>query len=447
MSRKTSFAGRLFLSYNGFMNICEDTLDFIDRSPSCFHVVENLKKVLLTEGFIWLKEDEKWDLKAGGKYFVVRNGSSIISFVMPEGKFSGFYITASHSDSPSFKLKENPELPGTGAVRLNVEKYGGMLMNPWFDRPLSLAGRVVCSEEKNGSMEFTQKLVNFDRNLVMIPNLAIHMKRDANEGHKIDVQGEMMPVVSLDKNFSFKDLISRETGIDSEKILSWDLFLYNRDKGCVWGAENEFISSPKLDDLECVYTTFKGFLAGKNPEKVLVHAVFDNEEVGSQSRQGAGSTLLKDVLLRINGCAGGSAEDFNIAVAGSFLVSADNAHGVHPSYVSSADPVNRPVLNGGPVIKFNASQKYTSDSLSGSIFKKICQKAGVPCQVFTNNSNVAGGSTLGNISTSQVSVLSVDIGIAQWAMHSPNESAGSKDPELMVKAIKEFYCSKIEVKG
>lgn len=434
------------MSYNEFMNICEETLDFINKSPSCFHAVENLKNVLLENGFEQLKEDEKWKVKAGGKYFVVRNGSSIISFVMPKKKFTGFLISASHSDSPSFKIKENPELNGIGAVRLNVEKYGGMLMNPWFDRPLSIAGRVVVSSEKKDRLEFKQKLVNFDRNLVMIPNLAIHMKRDANDGHKIDVQSEMMPVVSLNKDFDFKKLLCKEAGIEEEKLLSYDLFLYNRDKGCLWGAENEFISCPKLDDLECVYTTFKGFLAGKNAEKVLVHAVFDNEEVGSQSRQGAGSTFLKDVLLRINGCAGRNAEDFNIAVAGSFLVSADNAHAVHPSYVGSADPVNRPVVNGGPVIKFNASQKYTSDSLSGSVFKKICEKAGVPYQVFTNNSNVAGGSTLGNISTGQVSVLSVDIGIAQWAMHSPNESGGAKDPELMVKAMTEFYCSKIDVR-
>lgn len=427
--------------YNDFMNICEETLDFINRSPSCFHVVDNLKQQLLEKDFTELKEDEKWKVKAGGKYFVVRNGSSIISFVMPKKKFSGFLICASHSDSPSFKIKENPELPGVGAVRLNVEKYGGMLMNPWFDRPLSIAGRVVVSSEKKDKLEFKQKLVNFDRDLVMIPNLAIHMKRDANDGHKIDVQGEMMPVVSMNKDFSFKKLLSEETGVEEEKLLSWDLFLYNRDKGCVWGAEKEFISSPKLDDLECVYTTFRGFLGAKNTEKVMVHAVFDNEEVGSQSRQGAASTLLKDVLKRINLGSGRNDEDFNIAVAGSFLVSADNAHAVHPSYAGAADPVNRPLVNGGPVIKFNASQKYTSDSLSASVFKKICEKAGVPYQVFTNNSNVAGGSTLGNISTGQVSVLSVDIGIAQWAMHSPNESAGSKDPEMMVKAMKEFYGS------
>lgn len=434
------------MSYNLIMKICEETLDFINKSPSSFHVVENLKTQLCEKGFEPLREDEKWKIKAGGKYFVVRNGSSIISFVIPKKKFNGFLISASHSDSPCFKIKENPELCGCGAVRLNVEKYGGLLMNPWFDRPLSIAGRIVTSSEKKGTLEIKQKLVNFPRNLLMISSLAIHMKRDANDGHKIDVQGEMMPVISLDKDFKLKKLIAQETGIDEEKILSWDLFLYNRDKGTFWGSENEFISSPRLDDLECVYTTFKGFLEGRNSEKVLVHAVFDNEEVGSQSRQGADSTFLKDVLRRINESAGKSPEDFNIAIARSFLVSADNAHANHPSYSNVQDPVNHPSVNGGPVIKFNASQKYTSDSLSAGIFKKICEKAGVPFQVFTNNSNIQGGSTLGNISNSQVSLLSVDIGIAQWAMHSPNESAGAKDPELMVRAMKEFYCSNFEIK-
>lgn len=425
-------------------NTTDSLLDFIQNSPSCFHAVENIKNILLEKGFCQLFENEKWQLKKGGKYFVTRNGSSIISFAVPENNFRGFLISAAHSDSPSFKVKENPEMNSCGFVRLNVEKYGGMLMTPWFDRPLSLAGRISFNSEKDG-ISIEQRLVNFDKNLLLIPNLAIHMNRDANDGHKIDVQKEMMPVVSTKKDFSLINELSARTGIKAKDILSYDLFLYNRDKGSYWGANNEFISSPKLDDLECVWSTFEGFLAAENSENVIVHCVFDNEEVGSQSRQGAGSTFMYDVLKRINSGCGRSEEEYFMAIADSFLVSADNAHSVHPNYTSAADPVNQPVVNGGPVIKLNASQKYTSDSLSGAVFKKICEKAGVPCQIFTNNSNIAGGSTLGNISTGQVSVLSVDIGLAQWAMHSPNESAGADDPEYMIKALKEFYCSSIKV--
>ena len=359
-------------------------------------------------------------------------------------------MTASHSDSPSFKIKENPELKSEGIVSLNVEKYGGMLINPWFDRALSIAGRLIVSE-KGRDFSFKSILVNFDRDLLMIPNLAIHMNRDANDGHKVDVQQEIRPIISSNEDFSFKKLLAKEAGVKEEEILSYDLYLYNRDKGSFWGEKKEFISSPKLDDLECAYTTLQGFLkavkeeSGDGGRSVLIHAVFDNEEVGSQSRQGAASTFLYDTLHRINESFGRSEQEYLAALAKSFLVSADNAHAVHTNYVSKADPVNKPRVNEGIVIKFNAAQKYTSDGVSAGVFKKICEKAKVPYQIFTNNSNIAGGSTLGNISNSQVSVLSVDIGLAQWAMHSPNESAGAKDVEYMEKAIAQFYKSEIQV--
>lgn len=424
-------------------NLTNEMLDFINKSHSCFHTIENLKNSLLEKGFNQLSEKENWKLNRGEKYFVIRNGSSIISFVLPENDYKGFYITASHSDSPSFKIKENPEMFSCGITKLNVEKYGGMLINPWFDRPLSFAGRVTFSANENGKVEIKQKLVDIDKNLLMIPNLAIHMNRDANEGHKIDVQNELMPLISSKKDFKLIKLLAEQCSVKEDQILSYDLFLYNRDKGTFWGNEDEFISSPKLDDLECVYTTFAAFTESSNSENVIVHCVFDNEEVGSQTRQGAGSTFLYDVLRRINFCTGRNEENYYASISRSFLISADNAHAVHPNYASVADPVNRPVVNGGVVMKFNAAQKYTSDSLSSAVFKQICKKAGVPFQIFTNNSNVAGGSTLGNISTNQVSVLSVDIGLPQWAMHSPNESAGAMDPVYMVKAIKEFYSSSI----
>lgn len=427
-------------------------LDFIQKSPSCFHAIYNIKEQLEKNGFSELKEEEIWKLEEGKKYFVRRNASSIISFTVPCKNFQGFLMTASHSDSPSFKIKENPELKSEGLVSLNVEKYGGMLINPWFDRALSLAGRVIVSE-KGKKLSFKSILVNFDRDLLMIPNLAIHMNRDANDGHKVDLQQEIRPIISSKEDFSFKKLLAKEAGVKEEEILSYDLYLYNRDKGTFWGDKKEFISSPKLDDLECAYTTLQGFLnavkdgaadkgKGKN---ALVYAVFDNEEVGSQSRQGAASTFLYDTLHRINESFGRSEQEYLAAVAKSFLVSADNAHAVHPNYASKADPVNKPGVNEGIVIKFNAAQKYTSDGVSAGVFKKICEQAKVPYQIFTNNSNIAGGSTLGNISNSQVSVLSVDIGLAQWAMHSPNESAGAKDVEYMEKAIAQFYKSDIQV--
>ncbi|MCR5496187.1 MAG: M18 family aminopeptidase [Treponema sp.] len=419
-------------------------LNFVEKSPTCFHVIKNIKDELLQKGFVELKECEKWQLDSGGKYFVSRNSTSLISFVLPKNPFKAFMITASHSDSPCFKVKENPEMKTASVVKLNVEKYGGMLMQPWFDRPLGLAGRLVYSSKDEGKkLCIKECLVNFDKNIAMIPNLAIHMNRDANDGHKINVQNELMPVISLDNEFNLSTLLSKETGIEEKDILSFDIFLYNREKPSFWGADEEFVAGPKLDDLECVFSTLRGFEEAESEDNVLLHCVFDNEEVGSQSRQGAASTFMRDTLVRINQACGGNEETYLRAVASSFLVSADNAHALHPNYIQTADPVNRPEINAGIVIKFNAAQKYTSDALSAGIFKKVCKRAGVPFQIYTNNSNVPGGSTLGNISTSQVSLPSVDIGLAQWAMHSCYESAGCKDLWYLVKAVKEFYNSEI----
>lgn len=436
-------------------NTALELLEFIKKSPSCFHAVKNICGILRQNGFSSLRESEKWNLAPGGKYFVERNSSSVIAFAVPEGAAESlrnlpFMICAGHSDSPSFKVKENPEIESAGCVVLNVEKYGGMLINPWLDRPLSVAGRVIVKSEKSSRLE--EILVDVDKNLLMIPNLAIHMDREANNGRKIDVQSEIRPVLSLNKDRKLAQIVAENAGIDEKNILAADLFLYNRSDPCVWGAENEFISSPRLDDLECAFSALAGFTssfddercgsAGLNQrENISVYCVFDNEEVGSQSRQGAASTFLSDTLSRISFSLGADFEDFKISLSKSFMVSADNAHAVHPNFVSAADPVNRPEINGGVVIKFNAAQKYTSDALSAGFFKSVCQNAEVPFQVFTNNSNVAGGSTLGNISQTQVSVPCVDIGLAQWAMHSPYETAGARDVGFMARAVKEFYRS------
>ncbi len=429
-------------------NLAENLLEFIKKSPSCFHAVKNISEILRKNGFSELLESEKWNLEKGKKYFVTRNLSSVIAFSLPNSdektENSPFMICASHSDSPSFKIKENPEIKSGGCVVLNVEKYGGMLIAPWLDRPLSVAGRVVA---KSG-LGLRQILVDIDKNLLMIPNLAIHMDRDANNGHKFDVQSEIRPVLSLNENADLMKIVAENAKVDEKDILSADLFLYNRSEPCVWGAENEFISSSKLDDLECAFSTLQGFLDSMNldsAKSIKVYCVFDNEEVGSQTRQGAASTFLSDTLSRINFALGSDEEDLKIRLSKSFMVSADNAHALHPNFVSVADPVNRPKINGGVVIKFNAAQKYTSDSLSAGFFKSVCLQAGVPFQVFTNNSNVAGGSTLGNISQTQVSVPCVDIGLAQWAMHSPYETAGKYDVDFMARAIKQFYQSEFSV--
>ena len=418
-------------------NITEQMLEFIDASPTCFHVVDNLKSELVDRGYVELKETEEWKLEPG-KFFVTRNDSSIISFRIPGKDFKGFYMIASHSDSPSFKVKENPEMEEVSAyVKLNTEKYGGMLCAPWFDRPLSVAGRLIVRDGKGG---FVSKLVNVDRDLLMIPSLAIHMNRDANNAAKYNPQSDCLPLFGDGSSKGrFFEIVAEAAGVKKEDILSHDLFLYNRVKPTFWGANNEYIASSRLDDQECVYTTFAGFLEAKESENVVMHCVFDNEEVGSGTKQGADSTFLKDTLLRINEGLGRTNQQYFTAVANSFMISADNAHAVHPNYKDKADPVNRPLMNGGIVIKYNANQKYTTDAVSAATFKLICEKANVPYQTFTNRSDIAGGSTLGNISTAQVSMSTVDIGLAQLAMHSPYESAGSRDPEYLAGVSKTFY--------
>ena len=417
-------------------NITRKMLDFIDASPTAFHVVDNIKKELLKKKFTELKETDVWSLKPGN-YFVTRNGSAIISFKIPKKDFKGFNMIASHSDSPTFKIKENPEMAVAGAyVKLNVEKYGGMLCAEWFDRPLSVAGRLVV--DKKGKAE--PVLVNVDRDLLMLPALAIHMDREANDGHKYNAQTDMLPLFGDETSEGkFFDIVAEAAGVKKKDILSHDLFLYNRVKPAFWGASEEYISSSRLDDQECVFSSLFGFLDAKPSDYVSMHLVFDNEEVGSTTKQGAASSFLKDTLERIGDGLGRTRQQYLSAIAGSFMISADNAHAVHPNYQDKADPVNRPVMNRGIVIKYNANQKYTTDAVSAANFKLLCKEAGVPFQTFTNRSDMPGGSTLGNISTTQVSVNTVDIGLAQLAMHSPYESAGSKDPEYLAKVAQVFY--------
>lgn len=423
-----------------YKEISEKMLDFIKRSPSVFHAVKSIAKELADDGFIELSEGKKWKLEKEKKYYVTRNNSSIIAFKVGEDLDNySFNIVASHCDSPSFKLKDNYKIQSEKYMQLNTEKYGGMIYSTWFDRPLSAAGRIVVKSD-NG---IDTKLVNIDRDLVVIPNVAIHMNKEINTSMKYNEQIDLLPLYGLMKegDDNFMDVVAEYSGVEKEKILSTDLTLYNRTAPSIWGSRNEFISSPKLDNLQCAFSTLKGFIKGSNPNSVNVYCCFDNEEVGSGTKQGAASTFLEDVLKRINDNLGKSSEDYLCALASSFMVSADNAHAVHPNHPEKSDPSNKVYMNEGIVIKHNASQKYTTDAVSSGVFQLLCEASDVPFQHYFNRSDIPGGSTLGNISSLKVSINTVDIGIAQLAMHSSYETAGMEDTYYMVKVMEEFFNS------
>lgn len=421
----------------------KEAMKFLDSCPSAFHSVDSISKHLLKNGFIELVESEPMKVEKGNKYFIARNGTSIIAFDIGNFKDSdvAFNIVASHSDSPSFKVKPNNNIKGDHCSKLSVEAYGGMLCAPWFDRPLSVAGRVLVQAEEG----LKQELVNVDKNLLIIPNVAIHMNREANSGYRYNFAVDMQPLLSLDPNVTLEDILAKQLKVEKENILSHDLYLYVREKAQLCGADDELILAPHLDDLQCAFGTLLGFEQGHNDDSINVYCCFDNEEVGSCTRQGAASTFLFDILNRVSTSLGLSEDDFRKALASSFMVSADNAHAVHPNHPEYADALNRVYMNQGIVVKFNAAQSYTSDGLSCAYFKNICQKANVPVQIFTNRADLRGGGTLGNISTSQVSIMSVDIGMPQLAMHSCYESAGVKDLDFLVAAMKEFFSSAIRV--
>lgn len=442
------------------IDLCKELFAFIEKSPSCFHVIANLTEILRAAGFCELKEQDGWKLQSGGKYYVTRNDSSVIAFQVPKTVAKGFHMVASHSDSPTFKIKEAPEKEAEKQyVTLNTEKYGGMLLYSWMDRPLSVAGRVAVLKKSDEygaegnvrageALNIETRLVNIDKALCVIPSLAIHMNPEVNKGKEFNPQVDMLPLYAGCGEEGSKNLlmeeIARVAGVAAEDILGQDLFLYVRDKGRIVGRDGEFILSPKLDDLQCVYASMKAFTAVVPKEYISLCAVFDNEEVGSSTRQGAASTFLEDVVRRICDCIpqecvdGDSRHLAQRLIAGSFLISADNAHAVHPNHPEKADPTNRPYLNGGIVIKYHGGQKYTTDAVSGAKMKAYCKQAGVPWQTYANRSDILGGSTLGNISTAHVSVSSVDIGLPQLAMHSAVETAGSRDLGYAVKVFETF---------
>ena len=410
-------------------------MDFLDSAHSVFHAVAGLEKTLAENGYTCLQENKSWELVPGGKYYVTRGGAAVTAFRVPETACKGFLMSASHADRPTFKVKENGEQV-SAYTRLLVERYGGMLMAPWLDRPLSIAGRVLVETEKG----VESKLVDIDRDLLMIPNVAIHMNRKANEGYAYNPAVDMLPLLGgKDAKGKLNALLEQEAG---GKILGHDLYLYVRQKASVWGVEEEYISSAALDDLECAWGCTQGFLKAGESKSIPVLCVFDSEEVGSNSVQGAASMLLPDVLERICHALGLNMKQM---LAQSFMVSADNAHAVHPNHPEYADAGNAPVMGGGVVLKFNASQRYTTDGLSAAIFRKVCAEAGVKVQSYCNRADIAGGSTLGHISLTHVSVPTADIGLPQLAMHSCYETAAVADALALEDAMAAFYSKSLAV--
>lgn len=419
----------------------EGLLKWIEQCPSKYHVIERLAKEYESEGFLRLEEGKEWKLRWGKSYVVTRNGASLIAFCLPKKKeqVRGYHVAAAHCDSPTFQVKENPERSTGTYLTLNVERYGGMIYSSWLDRPLSVAGRIALENEEG---EIITRLVNVDRDLMVIPNLAIHMNRDVNKGVELNPQVDLQPLFAAageEKEGALLKLLAQAGKVEAERILGHDLFLYVRDRGRLLGAEGEMILSPRLDDLQCVYPLTRAHAGTKPGNYITVCAIFDNEEVGSGSIQGADSTFLEDVLLRMGEALEVSPAKQRAWIAAGFLISADNAHAVHPNHPEKADPTNRPVLNGGIVIKYNSNQKYTTDGPTGAKIKSLCQRAGVPWQVYVNRSDVAGGSTLGNISTAHVSLPSADIGLPQLAMHSAVETAGTEDTWHAWRLMKEYF--------
>lgn len=411
--------------------------DFLDSAHSTYHAVSALSWILEEAGYTYLSEQEDWHLTPGGKYYLTKGGSSLIAFRIPYQKAVGFMISASHADRPAFKVKENGELAGT-YTRLATERYGGMIMGAWLDRPLSVAGRVMV-ETPDG---IEGKLIDIDRDLLLIPSVAIHMNRKVNEGYAWNPAVDTLPLLGdKEAHGKLRELLEQEAG---GKILGHDLYLYVREKASVWGIDEAFLSGQALDDLECAWCCTRGFLDSVESSAIPVLTVFDSEEIGSRSPQGAGSTLLEDVLHRI--CRELGVQNTQM-LNNTLMLSADNAHAVHPNHPEYADAENAPVINGGIVLKYNADLRYATDGVSGALLKKICRMAEVPVQTYYNRADLPGGSTLGSISLSHVSVPVADVGLPQLAMHSCYETAGTTDVIYLQMAMRSFYSCAVEAVG
>ncbi len=422
----------------------QQLIDFIYDSPSQFHAVESTKKILIDKGFKELNPREKWNIQKGGKYFTTKNDSALVAFVVGSGEIEeeGFKMIAGHTDSPGFSIKPSPEMTENGYVKLNTEVYGGPILNTWMDRPLSIAGRVTLKSDDVLHPE--NKLVNINKPILIIPNVAIHMNRKVNEGVELNKQKDTLPILGLineefEKENYLVKILAQELSIDPESIVDFDLFLYEYEKGSIIGINDEFISAGKLDDLAMVHAGIEALTDVEPSKATNVMICFDNEEIGSRTKQGAGSPMVRTILERIVIALGKDKEDYYRALYSSFIISADMAHPVHPNSPEKHDPVNKPKINQGPVIKINANQNYTTDSDSNTVYEMICRNADIPVQKFVNRSDVRGGSTIGPISSTQMDIRSVDIGNPMLAMHSIRELGGVKDHYYIKRSFEEFY--------
>ena len=423
------------------MELIQDLLKYIDDSPTSYHASENARKILLAQGFQELSKEDSWDLKEKGKYFVVNGDSALIAFRIGSlGEDLAFQLIGSHGDSPGFRIKPNAEmLVKDGYIKLNTEVYGGPIYSTWYDRPLSIAGRVIVEEEGR----LVSKLLNIEKDLLIIPNLAIHMNREVNNGYKYNAQKDTLPLLAmveeeLEKDNLLLNLLAEELRVNVESILDFDLYLYPREKGCQVGLKGEFLSVSRLDNLSMAYTSLRALIDAKESNKTNFVVIHDHEEIGSSTRAGAASPFLKDTLARVASFAQGE-DAYYRALAKGFMISADLTHALHPNYTEAADPTNGPILNKGPAIKVAANRSYSTDAYSSAFFKQVCKKAGVPVQSFTNRSDKRGGSTIGPISLGQLDIAMVDVGNPTLAMHSVRELVGTKDQEYIYKAFLYFF--------
>ena len=426
-----------------------ELVEFIQACPSMFHTTAAIRERLDAAGFEYLPEGGPWHAAPGSRCYTVRNNSSIVAFKvgaqLPADSYH-FQITAAHGDSPTFKVKAAAELDGPGEyLRLNTEVYGGAIDYTWFDKPLSIAGRVLVRE----GARIESRLYESPRPVAIIPSLAIHLNRQVNDGFAPNRQVDLMPLASAGRlrRGAFDAMVAADMGVAPELIVGRDLFLVNGQAPQLWGWRDEFVSTPKLDDLMCAFASLKAFLSADNERCVMAFACFDNEEVGSNTKQGAMSTFLRDALSRLNAALGRAQDDYHRALSKSMLVSCDNAHALHPNHPEKYDEGNRAMLNRGIVVKEAANQKYCTDAFSRAVFCAVCDDAGVPYQLFANRSDMAGGSTLGNLSNTQASMHAVDVGCPQLAMHSAYETTGVRDARLAIDALAAFFAADIRIDG
>ncbi len=422
----------------------QNLIDYIYDSPTAFNAVQTSKNLLLDNGFTELKMNEKWDIKVGGKYFITKNLSAMIAFVInSDDTKEGFRIIGSHSDSPTFRIKPNAQMTVENTyLKLNTEAYGGAILSTWFDRPLAIAGRVTLKSEDILSPK--EEIININKPICIIPNLAIHMNRAVNDGYKYNKQKDTLPLAglineSLEKDNILLKEISKVLNVEEKEILDFDLYLYEYEKGSIIGLNEEFISSSRLDNLSMAHASLHGLINSKGNKGINVVAIFDNEEVGSSTKQGADSNMLMNLMERVCINLGKDREDFIASIYSSFMISADLAHALHPNITEKHDPTNRPVVGGGPVIKASANQAYTSDAFSVGVYKSICEKCNVKYQQFVNRSDERGGSTIGPISSTHLDINSVDIGSPVLAMHSIREFGSVEDHYNIYKTFVEFY--------